>query len=327
MPTSVFIIAETQDATLSNTAAELLGAARGLADSLGGDVAAALVGYNVSALAPQLGELGADRVLVADDPSLEFYQGERYVPLLLEAIRSASPSVVLLAQSFMGRELGPRLAFELQSAITTDCVRLAVEGDRVVMTKPVYGGSAIADYVVETTPQVATLRGRAFEPVQAQPGRACEVQQLAVPAGDARATFVETVRAAADTGPNLKEAKVIVAGGRGMGAPENWKYVDELAEVLGGAVGATRAVTDAGWVPASLQVGLTGVTVSPDLYVAVGISGAVQHLAGITGARNVVAINKDPEANIFKLARYGVVGDWKQILPALTQKIKELRGG
>lgn len=326
---SVLVVAETQDGSLSSITPELLGAARAVAGVLGGSVAAAALGQGVSGLAAQLGELGADLALIADDPRLARYVGDAYAPVVEQAVRRTSPAVVLLGQTFMGRELGPRLAFDLGTAITTDCVRLSVDSGRLVMTKPVYGGSAIAEYVVETDPQIATLRARAFEPTAAESGRGCEVEALPVSleATAVRVSVVDVVRAAGESGPNLKEAKIIVAGGRGLGGPENWRYVEELAEALGAAVGATRAVTDAGWVPASLQVGLTGVTVSPDLYIAIGISGAVQHLAGITGAKNVVAINRDPEANIFKIARFGVVGDWKQVLPAFTRKVRELRAG
>ncbi|MBI4491229.1 MAG: electron transfer flavoprotein subunit alpha/FixB family protein [Chloroflexi bacterium] len=325
---AVFVVAEAQNGGLATISAELLGAGRAIANALGGPLVAALVGHNVASLAAQLGELGADRVLVADDPLLADYQVESYAPLIGQSVRSLAPAAVLLGQTFTGRELGPRLAFDLETAVATDCVRLSVEGDRVVMAKPVYGGNAVAEYVVQTSPQVATLRARAFEPAAPQAGRRGEVEQLPVQLDPAalRARVVETVRAASTGGPNLKEARVIVAGGRGLGGPENWRHVEELAQALGAAVGATRAVTDAGWVPASLQVGLTGVTVSPDLYLTIGISGAVQHLAGITGAKNVVAINRDPEANIFKVARFGVVGDWKQVLPAFTRKVQELRG-
>jgi electron transfer flavoprotein alpha subunit len=173
---------------------------------------------------------------------------------------------------------------------------------------------------------VVTLRPRAFEADEAPAAREAQIEALSVPATQGAIELLEEIREQATTGPRLKDAKVIVSGGRGLGGPDNWKYVEELAQVLGAAVGATRAVTDAGWVPPSLQVGLTGATVAPDLYITIGISGAVQHIAGISGARNVVAINRDADANIFKYARFGVVGDWKQVVPAFTQRLKELRG-
>ena len=322
------MVAEAQNGRPAAATAEALGAGRELAEHLGGTLAAAILGTGLDEPARQLGALGAERVFVADDPLLGEYQATTYVPVLVEIARRLEPLAILLSQTFVGRELGPRLAFELGTAITTDCVRLRLDGDRLIMSKPVYGGSAMADYVVETLPQMATLRVRAFEPAQPQAGRTGELVPVPVQL-DAAALptrVLETVRATASSGPSLKDAAIVVAGGRGLGGPENWRYLEELAEALGAAVGATRAVTDAGWVPVALQVGLTGVTVSPDLYIAVGISGAVQHLAGMVGSKNIVAINKDPDANIFKVARYGVVGDWKEILPAFTAKVKELRG-
>jgi electron transfer flavoprotein alpha subunit len=232
----------------------------------------------------------------------------------------------LLTHAGSGRDLGPSLAYRLGTGIVTDSTALRVDGGELVITKPVFGGSAIAEFSIASTPRVVTLRPRAFETDQPPAPREAKVEALEVPAPDGAIEVLEEIREQATTGPRLKDAKVIVSGGRGLGGPDNWKYVEELAQVLGGAVGATRAVTDAGWVPPSLQVGLTGATVAPDLYITIGISGAVQHIAGISGARNVVAINRDADANIFKYARFGVVGDWKQIVPAFTQRLKELRG-
>jgi electron transfer flavoprotein alpha subunit len=233
--------------------------------------------------------------------------------------------VVLLIHAPIGHELAARLAFRLNSGLVTDCTAMRVEGGELVLTKPVYGGSAIAEYSIATRPQVATLRPRAFEAVESPTAAEARIEALAVPDSAPAAQVLEEITEQTATGPRLKDSKIVVSGGRGLGGPENWHYIDELAQVLGAAVGATRAVTDAGWVPTSLQVGLTGATIAPDLYITVGISGAVQHIAGISGARNVVAINRDADANIFKYARYGVVGDWKQILPALTERLKELR--
>ena len=211
--------------------------------------------------------------------------------------------------------------------MVTDATALRVDGGRVIATKPVYGGSAIAEIAVQATPAVVSLRPRAFTAAEPQAGRQALVETVAVPAtADARITVLDEVQEAVGSGPRLKDAKVVVSGGRGLGGRENWPQLEALAEVLGAALGASRAVTDAGWVAPSLQVGLTGATIAPDLYVAVGISGAVQHVAGISGARNVVAINKDAEANIFKYARFGAVGDWKAILPAFTKRLKELKG-
>jgi electron transfer flavoprotein alpha subunit len=328
MPNGVMIVAETSEDSLAPISAELSGVGRALADDLGQGLTAVLFGSAIGTLGEELAALGADRVLLADDAALSEYQGDAYLAVLEPIVREQAPEILLLGQTPNMRELAARLAFRLETGLTTDCTSLRLEDGLLVMTKPVFGGSAIAEYVVdEARPQMATIRPRAFEPATQPERRQAEIQPVAVGLdGVVRTRILETVKEAATSGPRLKDAKTVVSGGRGLGGPENWKYVEELAETLGAAVGATRAVTDAGWVPASQQVGLTGVTVTPDLYVTVGVSGAVQHIAGCSGARNIVAINKDPDANIFKHARFGVVGDYKQVVPAFTEAIKELRG-
>jgi len=328
MPNGVMIVAETAEGSLAPISAELSGVGRALADELGQTLTAVLFGSGIGGLGEELAALGADRVLLADDDALSEYQGDAYLAVLERIVREHAPEILLLGQTPNLRELAARLAFRLETGLTTDCTSLRLEDGVLVMTKPVFGGSAIAEYVVDDArPQMATIRPRAFEPATPQASRQAEVQPVAVSLdGVVRTRVLETVKEAATSGPRLKDAKTVVSGGRGLGGPENWKYVEELAETLGAAVGATRAVTDAGWVPASHQVGLTGVTVTPDLYVTVGVSGAVQHIAGCSGARNIVAINKDPDANIFKHARFGVVGDYRQVVPALTEAIKALRG-
>ena len=323
----VLVVAEMSDGALALICGELVGIGRRLADELDGTLSALLIGGGGGTLARSLGELGADRVYLADDPALETFEGGRFERLAEQAVGMASPSIVLLGQSLNGRDLATRLAFRLQTGLTTDCTALRIEDGLLIMTKPVYGGSALAEYSCpQARPQMATIRPRVFPPAEPQAGRGAETIQLQVPTDESAVKVVDTVKEVATTGPRLKDAKIVVSGGRGLGGPENWHVIEELAEPLGAAVGATRAVTDAGWVPPSLQVGLTGVTITPDLYVTVAVSGAVQHIAGCSGARNLVAINKDPDANIFKHARYGVVGDWKQVLPAFTAKVKELRG-
>ncbi len=315
--------AETPPATI-----ELIVAGRRVADELGAAPLTALVaGKDVAGMASALGQYGVERVLVAEDPSPAPLSPAWLLAAAQQAATEVAPDVVLLSHIAAGRELGPSLAARLNTGIVTDCTGLRVADGLLVMTKPVFGGSAVAEMAVTGTPQMATLRPRAFASDAAPTPRQAVVETLATAADPAAegVEVLEEVQAQTGAGPRLKDAKVIVAGGRGIGSAENWHYVEELADVLGAAVGASRAVTDAGWVPPSLQVGLTGATVAPDLYVTVGISGAVQHVAGISGARNVVAINRDGDANIFKYARYGVVGDWKQIVPALTQRLRELR--
>jgi electron transfer flavoprotein alpha subunit len=322
----VLLIAVASGEQLAPTTAELAGEGVRLGADLGGPVTALLVGKNIQGLAASLGSLGVEKVLVADSQSPTPPSLEWVVTAVEAAVKQTQPSAILLTHGGGGRDLAPAVAYRLEAGLINDATALRVEGGQVVATKPVFGGSAIAEFAVTTTPAVVTLRPRAFEAPESPTARDAQVEALSVPDADGAIEVLEEIREQASSGPRLKDAKVIVSGGRGLGGPENWQYVDELAQVLGAAVGATRAVTDAGWVSPSLQVGLTGVTVAPDLYITIGISGAVQHIAGISGARNVVAINRDGDANIFKYARYGVVGDWKQIVPAFTQRLKELRG-
>ena len=322
----VLLIAEASGEQLAATTAELVSEGIRLAADLGGPVTVALAGKNVQALASNLGALGVERVLLADSQSPTPPSPQWLLSAAEAAAKQTDPTAILLTHGGGTRDLAPSLAYRLDTGIVTDATALRVEGGELVITKPVFGGSAIAEFSISTSPKVVTLRPRAFEASESPTAREAQVEPLNVPNTDDAIELLEEIREQATTGPRLKDAKVIVSGGRGLGAPENWTYVEELAQVLGAAVGATRAVTDAGWVPPSLQVGLTGATVAPDLYITVGISGAVQHIAGISGARNVVAINKDGDANIFKYARYGVVGDWKQVLPAFTERLKELRG-
>jgi electron transfer flavoprotein alpha subunit len=314
---STLVVVPVVDGQLAATAAELVGAA----NTLGEPVDALVIGSGARAVASGL---AVRRAFVADDGSLAPYTAEAWAPIVADAVKQSEADVVLFPHTLLSRELAPRAAFRLAAGLVTDAVGLKREDGALVVTKPVYGGNALADYGVDSKPAFATLRPRAFP--EAEASGSPELVDVVVSAAQPRARVVEEVTSAASSGPTLKDAKVVVSGGRGLGGPENWHFVEELAGALGAAVGASRAVTDAGWVPPSLQVGLTGTTVNPDLYVAVGISGAVQHMAGCSGSRNLIAINRDPEANVFKHARWGIVGDYKEVLPALTARIKELRG-
>lgn len=322
----VLVVAETVDGALAPISAELVGAGRRLAEALGVAASAALLGSGLDAAAGQLAALGTARVLVGDSLELADLQTDPAVAALAALVTAEEPAVVLFGHAPSYREVAIRLAYRLETAITTDCTALRAEDGQVVMTKPVFGGAAIAEYASDASPTIATLRPRAFEP--AEPGGAtAEIAAIQLPADlSSRTKVVDTVKEAVGTGPRLKDAKTVVSGGRGVGGPENWHVVEELASALGAAVGASRAVTDAGWVPPTHQVGLTGTTISPDLYVTVAISGAVQHIAGCSGSRNIIAINRDPDANIFRHARWGVVGDYQKVVPAFTRRVKELRG-
>jgi electron transfer flavoprotein alpha subunit len=323
----VLLVAEVSGEQLTATTAELVAEGGRLAKELGGGpVTVLLAGKSVQGLASGLGQFGVEKVLVAESQGPTPPSPQWLLAAAELAANQTQPDAILLTHAGLARDLGPSLAYRLGSGIVTDATALRVDGGELVITKPVFGGSAIAEFSISGTPKVVTLRPRAFESAEPPTAREAQVEALSVPESASGVEVLEEIREQATTGPKLKDAKVIVSGGRGLGGPENWHVVEELALLLGGAVGATRAVTDAGWVPPSHQVGLTGATVAPDLYITIGISGAVQHIAGISGARNVVAINRDADANIFKYARYGVVGDWKQILPAFTQRLKELRG-
>jgi len=325
----VLIIGELVNGALAPIAKELLGAARKLADSLGEDVSAVLIGSGVAGAAQEAIAAGADKVYVVDDPLLKDYRTDSYVAAAEKVVKQANPRIVLGGQTTTGRDLLPRLAFRFNSAVTMDCVDLSVDpaNKQLLMTKPVYGGNARAIFTTDAVPAMASVRVKAMSPLAPDAARKGEV--IAVAAGlDAAAikTNVLDKVVAEVVGIKLEDASIVVAGGRGMGGPEGFKVLEELARALKGALGASRPPCDSGWVPETIQVGLTGKIVSPDVYIAVAISGSSQHLAGCSGSKNIIAINRDPEANIFKEARFGVVGDWKKVIPAFSAKLKELLG-
>jgi len=223
----------------------------------------------------------------------------------------------------VGRDLGPRFAVRAGTAVAMDCIDLSIDGGRLVMTRPVYGGNAHAAYTSKTSPAVATVRAKSQEPLEADASRSGEIKALSADVST-RAKVVGRQEVKAE-GIRLEDAKVVVSGGRGLGGPEGFEPLHQLANILGGAVGASRAVVDLGWVPVGMQVGLTGKVVTPDLYIAVGISGASQHVAGITGVKNVVAVNKDKDADIFKISRYGAIADWKPFMTAFIEECRRLK--
>ena len=326
----VMIYGEVTDGKLAAITTELLGCGRKLADDLGEELCAALIGSEVSDIANEAITFGADKVYVVDDPLLKDYQTDSYVSVIEKVIKQVTPQILILGQNAIGRDLAPRLAFRLEAAATMDCLELAIDPDskRLLQTKPVYGGNAQAVFTYETSPQIATVRVKAMSPLAPDTSRQGEV--ITIEAGldpsAIRTKVLEKVREEIE-GIRLEDAEVVVGGGRGIGSAEGFKQLEELAKMLKGAVGASRPPIDNGWAPAGLQVGLTGKIITPNLYIAVALSGANQHITGCSGAKNIVAINKDPEANIFKVAHYGIIGDWKQIIPAFTSKIKELLAG
>ncbi len=326
----VMIYGEVLEGKLSAIATELLGCGRKLADDLGQELSAVLAGSDVSSLAQEAIAFGADKVYVVDDLLLKDYQTDSYASVMEKVAKQVMPQIILLGQTAISRDLAPRLAFRLKTAATMDCIALEIDSGskRLLQTKPVYGGNAQAIFTYESDPQIATVRAKVMEPLKPDTSRKGEV--ITIEAGldpsAIRTKVLEKVKEEVK-GIKLEDASVVVSGGRGMGGPEGFEQLQELANLLKAAVGATRPPCDNGWMPDTAQVGLTGKIVTPDLYIAVGISGASQHLAGCSSSKTLVAINKDPEANIFKQAHYGVVGDWKKILPAFTAKTKELVSG
>ncbi|HEY8416018.1 MAG TPA: electron transfer flavoprotein subunit alpha/FixB family protein, partial [Thermaerobacter sp.] len=286
---------------LTQGTVELIGGARQLAGG-GGEVAVLVTGPGAREAAAAAGEYGARAYAVEAD--LDGYGGEAYVATLAAACERIRPRVVLMPSDARGREIGPRLAVRLGGAAVTDVVEARQEGDRVIWSRPVFGGKAIADVVLKKEPQVVTVRPGSFAAAEKTGAGPAEVEVLPAAGTDRPLRRVE-VLAAAEGGVRLEEARVVVSGGRGLGGPEAFKDLEELAGLLGGAVGASLAAVDEGWAPPERQVGQTGKIIAPDLYIAIGISGASQHLAGIAGAKTVVAINKDPEAPIFEVARLG----------------------
>ncbi len=326
----VMIYAEVAEGKLMAISTELLGCGRKLADDLGEELCAVLAGSNVSSLTQEVIASGADKVYVVDDPLLKDYQTDSYISAMEKVVKQVMPQILILGQTSIGRDLAPRLAFKLGTVATMDCLELAIDPDSKLMlqTKPVYGGNAQAIYTCDSYPQIATVRTKAMSPLERDDSRQGEV--ITIEAGlDPSAIRTKTLEKVAETvaGIRLEDAEVVVSGGRGIGGADGFKQLEELTKLLKGAVGASRPACDNGWVPDVLQVGLTGKVVTPELYIAVALSGSSQHMSGCSGAKNIVAINKDPEANIVKLARFAVIGDWKKVIPAFTNKVKELLAG
>jgi electron transfer flavoprotein alpha subunit len=325
----VMVYCESTGDNLAPIAIELLGAGSRLAAALGEELSAVLIGSGIGGLARKAIEYGANKVYVVDDLYLKDYLVEPYLKVMEQVSQQAMPSIILLGQNSVGRDLAPWLAFKLNSGASMDCLALEIDGEtkRMLMTKPVYGGNAQVVQVCERDPQIATVRIKAMAPLTGDSARQGQVINVSAEINPASIrTKVLERKIEATAGIKLEDARVVVSGGRGIGSIAGFKQLEEVAQILKGAVGATRPPCDNKWIADTQQIGLTGKVVSPDLYIAVGLSGASQHLSGCSGSKVIIAINKDPEANIFKVANYGIVGDWKAILPAFTAKLKEARG-
>ena len=327
----VLVYGECVNGGLAAMTLELLGIGRKLADDLGEELAAVLLGEKVSDLAEEAIRFGADKVYVIESPLLKDYVNDSYVAAMDKLCQQVKPTILLMGQNAVGRDLAPRLAFRLDTGLTTDCLELKIDPATklMVQTKPVYGGNALAEIICEQTrPQMATVRPKCMEPLQKDDSRKGEVVAFdaGLDASAIRIKWLEKVKEEVE-GVKLEDAEVVVCGGRGMGSPEAFDQLAQLAKLLGGALGATRPPCDSGWLPTTSQVGLTGKLVTPTLYIGIALSGASQHLAGCSGSKNMIAINKDPDANIFKVCQYGVVGDYKKVLPPFIEKVKELLAG
>jgi electron transfer flavoprotein alpha subunit len=327
MANDVFVWIEQSDGTADSVAWEMIGAGRRVADALGGQVTACVLGDGVDALAGEAVQRGADTVILVNDATLAIYRLEAYAATLVKLAQEYQPAVFLMGASSQGRELAPYVAAKLGVGLAADCIEVGVDNGSLVATRPALAGNVITKITYsDSQPHMATLRRRVFAPSDPDAARHGQVltADAALSEADISTKLVEFVTQEGEV--NLTDANIVVSGGRGVGGPEGFEPVLALAEALGGAMGASRAAVDAGWIPYAHQVGQTGKTVQPDLYIAVGISGAIQHLAGMKTAKVIVAINKDAEAPIFKVATYGVVGDLFKLVPALTEEFKKRLG-
>jgi electron transfer flavoprotein alpha subunit len=319
----VLIIGDIADGGLSPASARLATAGAKLARALGEPLTGALIGTGTRRAADEF-TYGLERLYIVDGAQYRPYTADTYIAAAQKLIETAKPKITLFAHGAETREWVPRLAARLGAGLVMDAADVAIEDDALIITKPVNGGGVLAEYVVRGSLRMATVRTSGFEPSESK-GAPERLTLEAPPAPNTHVTVLSEEGAATSAGPRLKDAKIIVSGGRGIGGPDNWHFIEETSAALGAAIGCSRPVADSGWVPSSHQVGLSGTSVAPDLYIAVGISGAAQHLAGITAARKVVAINNSPDADIFTRADYGVVGDYKEVLPAFVQRVKQLR--
>ena len=333
----VYVFAQQVDNEISSIAFELLGKAKDLAKDLSTDVTAVLIGSGIKGLADQLAEYGADKVIVVDDPELKDYRTEPYAHALASVINQYKPEIMLVGATAIGRDLGPRVSARVATGLTADCTVLeigdfplqAVPGqeqlhNQLLMTRPAFGGNTIATIACPyNRPHMATVRAGVMQKIDPIQGAKAVVEEYnpGFTPDNKYVEILDIVKAVTET-VDIMDAKILVSGGRGVGSPENFKILEELAEVLGGTVSCSRAVVDSGWKPKDLQVGQTGKTVRPNVYFAIGISGAIQHVAGMEESDIIVAINKDADAPIFDVADYGVVGDLNKIVPKLTAALK-----
>lgn len=325
----VFVFVEQVDGKINGVAYELIGKGKELAAIRQCDVTAVILGKGVTGLAGKLARYGADKVIAVDDPALEIYMTEPYAKALTAVVQAKKPEIVLYGATAIGRDLAPRVSARVHTGLTADCTGLAIQDDtgHLMMTRPAFGGNIMATILCpEHRPQMATVRPGVMQRQNAVDGAQCPVEEFKVDglADSKNVEIVDIIKKVSER-MDIMDAKVLVSGGRGMGCPENFKMLEDLAGILGGTISASRASVDAGWQPKDRQVGQTGKTVRPNLYIACGISGAIQHLAGMEESDVIIAINKDETAPIFEVADFGVVGDVCKIVPMFTEAVKKLQ--
>ena len=322
MARKFLILGETREGSLRNVSFEAIGAAKLAAD--GGEIVGVLIGEGIQSLGAELIQYGADRVVTVEDEKLSQYTSDGYAQAILAVIENEKPEGIIFGHTALGKDLAPRIASKLNSGLISDVTSIEETGGNLVFTRPIYSGKAFEKKIVTDGVIFATIRPNNIDPVEKDEARTGDTSSLNVEIKDLRAIIKDVVRKATE-GVDLSEAKVVISGGRGVKSEEGFEPLKELADVLGGAIGASRGACDADYCDYSLQIGQTGKVVTPDLYIACGISGAIQHLAGMSNSKVIVAINKDPEANIFKVADYGIVGDLFEIVPLLTEEFKKLK--
>jgi electron transfer flavoprotein alpha subunit len=321
MARKVLVLGEVRDGSLRNVSFEAIAAAKTASE--GGEVVGVLIGDSVSALGTELIQYGADRVVTVENEKLKQYSSDGFSQALLAVVDSENPEGIVFGHTALGKDLSPRIAAKLESGLISDAVNIEESGGNIVFTRPIYSGKAFEKKIVTDGLIFATIRPNNITPLEKDESRTGDVASVSVDIKDLRTIIKEVVRKASE-GVDLSEAKVIVAGGRGVKSEDGFEPLKELADLLGGAVGASRGACDAEYCDYSLQIGQTGKVVTPDLYIACGISGAIQHLAGMSNSKVIVAINKDPEANIFKVADYGIVGDLFEVVPMLTEEFRKV---
>ncbi|CAM3946508.1 electron transfer flavoprotein subunit alpha/FixB family protein [Mesobacillus thioparans] len=322
MARKVLVLGEARDGQLRNVSFEAIAAAKTVAE--GGEVVGVLLGESVSSLGNDLYQYGADKVVAVEDGKLAQYTPDGFSQALMAVIEQENPEGIIFGHTSLGKDLAPKIASKLGSGLISDAVAVEEAGGNLVFTRPIYSGKAFEKKIVTDGLVFATIRPNNIAPLEKDAGKSGEVSTVSAEIKDLRTIIKDVVRKATE-GVDLSEAKVVVAGGRGVKSEEGFEPLKELADVLGGAVGASRGACDADYCDYSLQIGQTGKVVTPDLYIAAGISGAIQHLAGMSNSKVIVAINKDPEANIFKVADYGIVGDLFEVVPMLTEEFKKLK--